>query len=127
MAYVHIRISDELYKAVQSVLESELRTDISIFVRRILLDTLLVYGAPSTVEPVLLELGLKHEAQAGPSLILDMAKDWYLIQALGGRSFGHDKFTTRELREFGQEFVLTLEELKQRKSGATQRGRQRPK
>jgi hypothetical protein len=112
MAYVHIRISDDFYKAVQSVLSSELNTDLSSFVRRILLDTLLIYGAPSSVDPVLAELGLKHEAQAAPCLILDLAKDWYLVQVLNEYSIlDDDPQEKRRIRsKLAREWMLTIEQ-----------------
>ena len=112
MAYVHIRISDDLYKAVQSVLADELKTDLSSFVRRVLLDTLLVYGTPSSVDPVLAELGLKHEAQAAPHLILDMAKDWFLIQVLNEYGIlDEDPQEKRRIRsKVAREWVLTIEQ-----------------
>jgi hypothetical protein len=78
MAYVHIRIEDDFYKAVQSVLESKLKTDISSFVRRVLQDALLIYGDDTNIKEALAGMGLKHEAQGTPSLILDMSKDWFL-------------------------------------------------
>jgi hypothetical protein len=112
MAYVHIRISDDFYKAVQAVLADELKTDLSSFVRRVLLDTLLVYGAPSSVDPVLAELGLKHEAQAGPHLILDMAKDWFLLQVINGYDIldGDPQQKSRIRCDLAREWALTIEQ-----------------
>jgi N-glycosylase/DNA lyase len=76
MAYVHIRIDDAFYKLVQSTLQTTIKTDISSFVRDVLVDALLIYGAPSSTEEALAEIGSKHKMRGTPSLILDMAKDW---------------------------------------------------
>jgi hypothetical protein len=121
MAYVHIRISDDFYKAVQSVLSSELNTDLSSFVRRILLDTLLIYGAPSSVDPVLAELGLKHEAQADPYLILDLAKDFYLSQVLkeDGIPDGDPQEKRKTRGKLAREYIMTIEEKSNFKSPPT--------
>jgi hypothetical protein len=76
MAYVHIRIEDDFYKAVQTVLETKLKTDLSSFVRDVLHDTLLIYADAADKEAALTAIGRKHEAQGNPTLILDMAEDW---------------------------------------------------
>ena len=122
MAYVHIRIPDDLYKAVQTVLSSELNTDLSRFVRRILLDTLLTYGDCSTIDPVLAGMGLKHEAQTGPCLILDMAKDFYLDQVLEQYcNLGDDPEEKRRIRsKLAREYVLTIEQQSKNKPVLTE-------
>jgi len=76
MAYVHIRIDDDFYKAVQTVLETKLKTDISTFIRDILRDTLLIYADEASKEAAFSATGRKHEAQGTPILILDMVKDF---------------------------------------------------
>ena len=76
MAYVHIRIEDDFYKAVQTVLETKLKTDVSSFIRDVLRDTLLIYGDDASKEAAFAAIGRKHEAQGSPILILDMAEDW---------------------------------------------------
>ena len=80
MAQLNVRLPDDFYKAIQAVLDSKLKTDISCFVRRILLDTLLIYSDPSSIEAALSRTGLKYEARGRPDLILYMTKDWRLSQ-----------------------------------------------
>lgn len=81
MAYVHIRIEDDFYKEIQSVLRSKLKTDISSFVRDVLQDTLIIYGDTSRTTALLTKMGRKHQAQGWPSLIFDMGRDWFKYHA----------------------------------------------
>ena len=66
MAQLNVRLPDDFYKAIQSVLESKLKTDISSFVRRILLDTLLIYSDPSSIEAALSRTGLSTKREEDP-------------------------------------------------------------
>ncbi|MGD0694435.1 MAG: hypothetical protein ABSB82_06230 [Terriglobia bacterium] len=77
MAFVHIRIEDDFYKAVQAAIKSKLNTEISSFVRDVLKDALLIYGDPTSASAAFAAAGRKHEAQGKPSLVLDMASDWH--------------------------------------------------
>jgi hypothetical protein len=89
MAYVHIRIDDTFYKAVREVLESKLKTDPSSFVRRVFLDTLLIYNHEDveSTEAALSKMGLKYEAQGIPTLILKMAQDWHTCIGIDMENF----------------------------------------
>jgi hypothetical protein len=89
MAYVHIRIDDALYKAVREVLESKLKTDMSSFVRRVLLDTLLIYSQEDveSTEATLREMGVMYEMQGIPTLILKMARDWHDYNGIDMENF----------------------------------------
>ena len=89
MAYVHIRIDDTFYKAVREVLDSKLKTAPSSFVRRVFLDTLLIYNHEDveSTEAALREMGLKYEAQGIPTLILKMAQDWHTCIGIDMENF----------------------------------------
>ena len=80
MAYVHIRIEDDFYKAVQTAIKHKLNADISSFVRDVLRDALLIYGDPTSASAAFAAAGRKHEAQGKPSLVLDMASDWHRVE-----------------------------------------------
>jgi hypothetical protein len=87
MAYVHIRIEDDFYKAIQSLLKEALNTDSSSFVRDIFRDTLLIYGDHDCKAKAFDKIGRKYEADAIPTLILYLANEWCRAQGIDRLNF----------------------------------------
>lgn len=84
MAHLNVRFPDDLYNAVQTLLQENLKMDLSTFVRELFIDALVIYGSHDRAIEVLAEMGQGHRIKQGPGLVLVMADRWREVQAKTG-------------------------------------------
>jgi hypothetical protein len=82
MAQLNVRLSDDFYEAVQSIVEKKLKTGMSNFVRDIFRDTLLIYGDTDCKARVFDSIGPKYEVEGNPNLILYLASEWLITHRI---------------------------------------------
>ena len=78
MAQLNVRLPDALYQEVQSILKTELKTDLSEFVRDIFVDTILIYhhNHHDRAVEVLKKAGERHRIDTRPGTIMMLMRDW---------------------------------------------------
>jgi hypothetical protein len=84
MKQLNVRLTADLYDAVQSLLQENLKMDLSTFVRELFIDALVIYGSRDRAIEVLAEMGQGHRIKQGPGLVLAMADRWRDEQAKTG-------------------------------------------
>ena len=84
MKQLNVRLTADLYDAVQSLLQENLKMDLSTFVRELFIDALVIYGSHDRAIEVLAEMGQGHRIKQGPGLVLAMADRWRDEQAKTG-------------------------------------------